>query len=171
MRVKSALIMSFAVALTALTSAPVHAATVEVKWDDLKSFTDIKAINSRQDRFEQSIVSGLTEHLVKLGGKLPAENQLTVTVHDVDLTGRVEPTFGDYVSTQQRVLDDLSYPKLVMSYEYTDGKGAILSSAEKFELKNLAPTSTRRSALASGRDNLYYEKELLNRWFKETFDH
>jgi len=169
MRVMNTLFLIFAVLSTALVSATVHAAKVEVKWDDVKSFTDIEAVNSRQDRFEQSVVEGLTEHLMKLGEQLPSDHQLNLTIHDVDLTGRVEPTFGDYVRTHQRVLDDLSYPKLVMTYEYVDGQGTVMSSAKMVELKNLAPTSTRRSAMASGRDSLYYEKELLNRWFKDTF--
>lgn len=170
MKGKMSVISSMVLSALALASFSASAASVDVKWDDVKSFTDVEAVNSRQDRFEESIMTGLTEHLRALGEKLPADNQLQVTFHDVDIAGRVEPTFGALASSHQRILDDLSYPELVISYTYSDAEGQQLSSGEMVTLKKLAPMSTRRSALAAGRDNLYFEKELLNRWFKETLN-
>ncbi|CUA85359.1 MULTISPECIES: DUF3016 domain-containing protein [Pseudidiomarina] len=152
-----------------LVSSSAHAAQVTVKWDDVKSFTDIKAVNARQDRFEESVMKALTEHVEKLAEQLPASNSLAVTFNDVDIAGRIEPTFGALASTHQRILDDLSYPELIISFEYLNDQGETISSGEMIELKNLAPMTTRRSTMATGRDNLYYEKQLLDRWFSDTF--
>lgn len=155
--------------LIGLMATSVHAAQVQVKWDDVKSFTDIKAVNARQDRFEESVMKALTEHVKKLAEQLPATNSLSVTFNDVDIAGRIEPTFGAIASTHQRILDDLSYPELIISFEYLNDQGETIVSGEMLELKNLAPMTTRRSTMATGRDNLYYEKQLLDRWFSDTF--
>lgn len=155
--------------LIGLMATSVHAAQVQVKWDDVKSFTDIKAVNARQDRFEESVMKALTAHVEKLAEQLPATNSLSVTFNDVDIAGRIEPTFGAIASTHQRILDDLSYPELIISFEYLNDQGETIVSGEMLELKNLAPMTTRRSTMATGRDNLYYEKQLLDRWFSDTF--
>ena len=168
MRTKQATTMAVAIAMLALGASEVNAATLDVKWDDVKTFTDLEAVDRRQDTFQTSVVEGLTAHLQELARQLPTENNLQVTFHDVDLAGRVEPTFGAFGSTHQRILDDLSYPELIISFQYSNAQGEVLASGEKQQLKKLAPMSTRRSALGSGRDNLYFEKELLTNWFKET---
>lgn len=170
MRTFKGIVLTGFILLMVTSIAPANAATVEVKWDEISSFTDVETVHSKKEAFEQSIISDLTEHLIKLGEQLPAANRLLVTVHDVDLAGRVEPVFGSYSTSFQRVLNDLTYPEMVISYEYFDNQGAVIQSAQMLELKNMAPNFTRKSAMASGRDNFYHEKKLLTRWFNETFE-
>ena len=155
--------------LVTLSSFSVTAATVEVKWDDLKNFTDITAVNARQDRYQERVQKGLSEHLVELAEQLPANHKLVVTFNDVDLAGRVEPTFGPTGTDRQRILDSIAYPLLVISYRYLTDQGEVIQEGELIELKDLAPLQTRRSTMGSSRDGLYYEKRLLTDWFKDTF--
>ncbi|RWU08814.1 DUF3016 domain-containing protein [Pseudidiomarina gelatinasegens] len=155
--------------VAAMLIAPVHAAKVEVKWDEVKSFSDFEAVNELQSRFEERTKAKFEEYVAELGAKLPESNTLQVTFKDVDLAGRVDATFGATTSGFQRVLDDVSYPELVISYRYTDAQGAELSSADKVELKSLAPPRNMRNIQGSSHDSLYFEKELLMEWFNDTF--
>lgn len=167
---KTATTLGAAVAIALLMNAEsVNAAEVVVKWDDVKEFTDIEAVNGRQDRFAENVMKGLAQHVKVLGNKLPKSNRLELTFNDVDIAGRVEPSFGDSTRSYQRILDELGYPKLVITYRYSDANGNELSAGDSVELKELIDLHSMRSMMSSGRDNLYYEKELLNQWFKETF--
>ncbi|WP_404409752.1 DUF3016 domain-containing protein [Pseudidiomarina marina] len=161
-------VLGFAIA-TALVAGVANAAEVSVKWDDVKSFTDFEAVNELKSRFEERTKANFTEYVETLGQKLPEQNKLEVTFNDVDLAGRVEPTFGATSSAFQRILDDVSYPHLVISYRYTDAQGEIISEADHVELKALAPSRNIRNVMGSSRDSLYFEKELLQDWFRDTF--
>jgi len=161
-------VLSLAVVASLFTGAS-SAAEVSVKWDDVKSFTDFEAVNELKSRFEERTKADFAEYVTTLGERLPDQNKLEVTFNDVDLAGRVEPTFGATSSAFQRILDDVSYPYLVISYRYTDAQGNVLSEADHIELKSLAPPRNIRNIMGSSRDSLYFEKELLQEWFRETF--
>jgi hypothetical protein len=161
-------VLNLAIVATLFAGAA-NAAEVSVKWGEVKSFTDFEAVNELKSRFEERTKANFTEYVEALGQKLPEQNKLQVTFNDVDLAGRVEPTFGATSSAFQRILDDISYPHLVISYKYTDAQGSVLSEAENVELKSLAPPRNIRNVMGSSRDSLYFEKELLQDWFRETF--
>lgn len=160
-----------ATAITAaLFSANALSAEVKVEWKDVDNYRDIEAVNELQSRFEKTVMDGLTEHWKTLAAKLPEDHKLTITMTDLDLAGRVEPTYGAGGSSHMRVLDDISYPAMSFAFTYTDGKGKVLAENSDVRLKDLgARTGTMRTALRSGREELFYEKRLLNRWFDEQF--
>lgn len=150
-------------------SAPAYAAKVEVSWGAIADFTDMEAVNERRDRFQARMQKGLADHLEELAKSLPDANTLQVTFNDVDLAGRVEPTFGNAGTSHQRILDDLAYPRLDISYRYVSSNGELLSEGENVVLKSLAPMNTRRDVMGSSRETLYFEKKLLSEWFSDTF--
>ncbi len=147
----------------------VNAAEVEVKWNDPKKFIDIEAISDRQERFEQRVMENLSAYFAEQGATLPAANKLHIQVLDLDIAGRVEPTFGRVGMRVQRILDDISYPMIKFTYSYQNAEGEELQAGEE-RLKDLGQLTSRRTIQKSSRDSLYFEKELIKKWFKETFE-
>ena len=145
----------------------VQAATLEVSWQDIANYRDIRAVNEPQKRFEQHVTSALAEHLTQLAAQLPADHVLRITVTDLDLAGRVEPMFSDTFQTT-RVLNRIDYPMIHFNYDYSDGSGAVLQSGEE-RLKDMGQLESRRTMMASGRDQFFHEKRLLDDWFKQAF--
>ncbi|WP_417690444.1 DUF3016 domain-containing protein [Pseudidiomarina sp.] len=166
---KNITILIAAIAAT-LFSANALAAEVKVEWKDVESYRDIEAVNGIQSRFEKQIMDGLTEHWKELGAKLPEDHKLTVTMTDLDIAGRVEPTYGAGASSHMRVLDDISYPAMSFAFTYTDASGKVLAEDADVRLKDLGSRAgTMRTALRSGRETLFYEKRLMDRWFDDQF--
>ncbi|MDX1706392.1 DUF3016 domain-containing protein [Pseudidiomarina sp.] len=154
-------LMTVAVGLTANAAA---AAETTVTFETPDEYQDIEAVNAKQDEFEQIIMNGLREHIVKLGKELPEGYKLEFVVTDLDLAGRVEPTFGATTSNYMRVLDRIDYPMIEFRYKLTDAQGDNIKSGDE-RLRDMGITSTMRAAKAAGRDVLYYEKEMLSQWF------
>ncbi|RUO71992.1 DUF3016 domain-containing protein [Pseudidiomarina sediminum] len=156
--------------LVGLLSANAHAADVSVEWKDIESYRDIEAVNGVQERFEQRVMQELTEHWQTLGAQLPEQHKLSIVMTDLDLTGRVEPTFGVGGSSYMRIVDGASYPAMRFSFSYTDAEGKELSSADDVRLRDLGQgSSSKRSIMGSSRDGLYFEKQLMDDWFEKTF--
>ncbi|RUO69013.1 DUF3016 domain-containing protein [Pseudidiomarina salinarum] len=147
-----------------MTATTVSAAETTVIFEQPDEYQDIEAVNSKQDEFEQMIMEGLRKHIVKLGEELPEGYNLEFVVTDLDLAGRVEPTFGATTSSYMRVLDRIDYPMIEFRYKLTDAQGENIKSGDE-RLRDMGITSTMRAAKESGRDVLYYEKEMLSQWF------
>lgn len=160
--------LSMAISL-ALMSSTALAATAKVEFKNPDDYRDIEAVNERQSSFQEQLFAGLTEHFESLASRLPDSHKLAITVTDLDITGRVEPTFGEGGSNYMRIVDRIDYPRIEFSYQYVDGNGAVLRE-ESVNLRDLGAHQTMRSAKGSGRDELYYEKRLLDGWFKDTFE-
>ncbi|RUO76853.1 DUF3016 domain-containing protein [Pseudidiomarina taiwanensis] len=154
--------------LAGLLSFPALAATTQVTFKDPESYRDIEAVNELQSRFEEKIFTGLREHFTALGELLPESNQLNITVTELDITGRVEPTFGVGGAQAMRVVDRIDFPRIHFSYTYTDASGQVVKT-EEVKLNDVGFEQGMRRALRSGRDQLYYEKKLLDEWFYKSF--
>lgn len=162
--------LGIAVAAALVTQAAV-AADVKVEWKNVDDYRDIEAVSDIQERFQNRVMENLTKHWQELGQKLPADHQLAITMTDLDLTGRIEPTYGVGGSSYIRVLDSLSYPTMTFAFTYTDGTGKVLAESEEVKLKDLADgTSTLRNIHGTSGDNLYREKRLMSEWVREQFN-
>jgi hypothetical protein len=160
---------SIAFALTAVfaMTATAQAATAEVTWQDVEDYRDIRAAQESQERFQNSVTSGLTAHFQELAATLPADHVLRITVTDLDLAGRVEPIYIDNF-TPVRVINRIDYPMISLNFEYLDGSGAVLKSGAE-TVKDMGLLETRKAMMESGRDYLYHEKRLLDKWFNANF--
>src|SRR5689334_19222166 len=78
---------SIAAVLLLAAAAAASAGTVTVKYQDPEKFMDVPY--DEQDRTQ--MLKQFTEHFQRLGKRLPANQQLNITVTDIDLAGRVEP--------------------------------------------------------------------------------
>lgn len=162
--------MIAAAVATTLFAGAATAATVKVEWKNVEDYRDIEAVNGIQERYEANIMKELTEKWEEEGAKLPETNELLITMTDLDIAGRVEPTFGTGASSYIRVLDSLSYPSLTFSFSYRDADGNEIASGEDVRLKDIAgQTNTIRTAMGVGKDSLYREKRLIEKWFENDF--
>jgi hypothetical protein len=156
--------------LATLFSANALAAEVKVEWKDVDSYRDIEGVNTVQSKFEKRVMDALTAHWQELGAKLPDDHKLTVTMTDLDITGRVEPTYGASAASHVRILDDISYPSMSFAFTYTDANGAVIAEDSDVRVKDLgARSGTIRSVMGSSRDSFYFEKRLMDEWFNEQF--
>ena len=154
----------------ALLSQAALAAEVTVEWKNVEDYRDIEAVSDIQERYQNRIMEKLTAHWQELGQKLPADHKLAITMTDLDLAGRVEPTYGVGGSSYIRVLDALSYPTMTFAFSYTDANGKVLAENDEVKLKDLADgTSTLRNVHGSSSDNLFREKRLMSEWVREQF--
>ncbi len=136
-----------------------RAGKVEVVFVDPASYTDIGA--TRWD--EQANLREIDRHLRTLGQRLlPANQTLTVEVLEVDLAGALRPQPN---GTDLRVLTgQADFPRMHLRYVLT-GDGVQRSGDERLADLNY----TRGLAKRGDSEALFYEKRMLQAWFKARF--
>src|SRR5690606_40461903 len=94
--------------------------------------------------------------------------KLSMNVTNLDLAGEVWPGMmvGLNSSSDVRLIKNLDIPRMDFSYELTDSAGVVLKEGTE-ELKDIAFMDRGGRVLDS--DRLHYEKDMLERWFKDTF--
>ena len=136
------------------------AGTVEVSFVDRQSYSD--AGTSRWD--EDTNLQVLARYLQNLGQRyLPADQVLKIEVLDVDLAGTVRPSRqgGDV----RVVRGKADFPRLHLKYAIEAG-GKVQRTGDEW-LSDLTYTGGLSS---SYRDQpLYYEKRMIDAWFKARF--
>ncbi|MDV6316827.1 DUF3016 domain-containing protein [Idiomarina sp. HP20-50] len=142
------------------------AGTAEVSWKDVDSYTDIRPASGLKDRYQQKVMDQLTEHFQGLAAKLPDDQKLEVTVTNVDLTGRVEPTFGRSSSNYVRIVREIDFPSMEFNYRLVNNAGDVLKEGQA----NVQNMSFNYDSLASRvrRNDLYFEEQMITRWFEKT---
>ena len=132
------------------------AGTVNVTFVNETAFSD--AGNSHWD--EQANLAALATHLKGLGQRyLRSDQVLNVEVLDVDLAGTVRHTRRSDVRVVNGRAD---WPRINLRYSLEDGGKAVRSGEESVADMNY--TRGMSSTLDTG--PLYYEKRMLDRWFK-----
>lgn len=151
-----ALVLFFA-AVAAATVA--SAATVKVEFRDPDKFTDIGRPYGQE---RDAALEGIRRHLEQTGGRiLPADEELTVTVTDLDLAGSFEQS--QRYSNERRVVRRTYPPKIEFAFKLTKGDTVI-----KEGTRSLRDTTFNES-LRYKDDALGYEKMMLDRWFRNEF--
>ena len=148
-----------------LSSALSAAATVEVSWDDPKEFKDIRVTNDNKTRFEARVIEELEEQFRHEAEKMPADQTLHLTVHDVDLAGDIEYFHRDY-PFGLRVIRNVDFPTIDLSYELRDANDRVIKSgAEK-----IRDMSFRTPVLTTWKqDPFRYENQLIKDWYNTEF--
>jgi hypothetical protein len=143
-----------------LACAGVAMAGVTVKYDDPEKFQDMP----RYDKDRAQIMKDLSEHFAKLGKKLPAGQDLIITIKDIDLAGREEPT--------RRRIEDIrilrggaDWPSMQIQYTLQQNGQVIKSGDERVSNMMYLNRLNRYD-----NDPLRYEKQMLDDWFREKFE-
>ena len=145
-------------AAAALASSTAFAGTADVKFIDPDTMTDLAT-----NRFEErDTMRSLTNHFEQLAARLPADQVLHVDVLDVDLAGTWHETHRGRVRTVTGRADP---PKFHLRYTL-ESRGQVLRTGED-RLTDIDYTNH----LFTGRTSapLYFEKRVLDHWFRENF--
>ena len=143
-----------------LAAAGAASAGVTVKYQDPDKFFDVPEFEKDRNQ----LLKELTAHFDKLGKELPAGQQLTITVTDLDLAGRIEP--------RRRTMHDIrilrggaDWPTMQLRYTLEQDGKVIASGDEK--LSNMMYLD--RLNRYPSEDTLRYEKQMVDEWFHKTF--
>jgi hypothetical protein len=149
-----------AAALLMTAAGAASAGTVKVNYQEPDKFMDMPA----WEKDRNFVLKEFTEHFQRVAKKLPANQHLNVTVTDIDLAGRVEPS--------RRTINDIrvlrgqaDWPTMQLQYTLEEGGKVIASGSSN--LKNMVYLEGI-NRYASG-DTLRYEKPMIDDWFKDTF--
>ncbi|WP_028101488.1 DUF3016 domain-containing protein [Pseudoduganella violaceinigra] len=149
-----------AAALLLAAAGAASAGTVTVTFQEPEKFADVPFWE--QERTQ--LLKELGEHFQHLGQQLPANQQLRITVTDLDLAGRVEPR--RHLIHDIRVLrGGADWPTMTLQYSL-EQDGKVLASGQE-HLKNMMYLDGL-NRYASG-DALRYEKPMVDAWFRATF--
>lgn len=111
----------------------------------------------------ENVLKDLTEHFQKLGKQLPADQNLTIEVLDIDLAGRIYPNMR---GQNLRVLrGGADWPRMRLRYRLEAG-GQVLASGDA-ELSDMM--YMQRNNRFSDGDTLRFEKQMIDDWFNKTF--
>ncbi len=146
-------------ALLAAVAFPASAGPVEVSFVDADRYAD--AGNRRSD--EATTRQELDRFLHVLGARyLAPGDSLRIEVLDIDLAGESRPTrHGDL-----RILrGKADVPRIVLRYALTSGGQPVRQAEERL----LDLDYAHRHVDATSNEPLYYEKRMLEDWFRERF--
>ncbi len=139
------------------------AATSSVEWKDVEKYRDLRTANGSNKSFREKFFKDIEEHLSVLAQTLPENYSLKFVVTNVDLAGNLQ-----FVGTRQiRVVKEIFMPKIWLSYELKDENGKVTQS-ETVEIKDVSFLNRTNIRLES--ESFGYEKAMLSRWFRETFN-
>jgi Protein of unknown function (DUF3016) len=152
-----------AICTTALTLACtalfVSAATAKTTVNFVKSedFVDMPTAVWEKAR----VMESLQTHLTKLGEKLPAGQDLTIDILDIDLAGRQEPYY--HGRPDVRVMrGGADWPMIQLRYKIEENSKVIREGEERLADLNYQ----NQFQGIKNNDALKYEKRLLDGWFK-----
>lgn len=135
------------------------AATVTVTFDKPEQFADMPITHHERD----ATLKSLREHFEKLGGKLPAGQDLKVDVLDVDLAGRLKPSTRGPMDL--RVLTGgADWPMIRLRYAVEANGKVVKSGEDRVTDMNYM---NHINHYFDG-EPLRYEKHMLDVWFSKA---
>jgi hypothetical protein len=148
-------------AVAALAAVPSYATTTVTFVGDPDRYTDV----ANERRETQSTLDTLGSHIRKLGDRYvaPGDN-LRIEVLDVDLAGWAQ--WGGRSPEKVRVArGGADFPQIKLRYTLESG-GSTHSGEETISDPGYM---NRGGTIRSSSEPLYYEKRMLEDWFRSTF--
>ena len=147
--------------LAAFTTLPAAAAgTVEVNWVQPERYLD----TGRKTWEREDTLKLLGEHFRQLGGQLPDGQALKIEVLEVDLAGELEPGSGRDLRVLRGLADG---PHITLRYSLQQGAQVLKAGEAELTDPNYFQGTLR--ARSQSNADLAYEKNMIVRWFGETF--
>jgi len=136
---------------------------VSVQWTDPSGFSDLKFSGNRWRAAQGNWVFQLAEHLRDSAEKrLPEGHRLEVTITDFDRAGRYEPWRGIQMQ-DVRIVRDHYPPSMVLEFRHYDANGELVAEGSR----DVRDTGFLTGGQHPNRDNLYYEKRMIDRWVRD----
>jgi hypothetical protein len=142
----------------ALASAGALAGTATVTFVHPENYQDMPRY--QQDR--QDLLKDLADHIIYLAGKLPPDRDLKIEVLDLNMAGRMIPSFRTATGELRVLRGGADWPTMRIRYTLSAG-GAVLASGED-RMSDMSYFD-RINRYDSG-DPLRYEKQMVDDWFK-----
>ena len=158
-------LLTLAVSAPALSSNEAGA-SVELKFQEPKKFTDIRAANGTRGKFTERVQHNFEEFFQDMASELPAGYSWNITVTDIDLAGDVDYFIGG-AGNPLRVVKEIYSPAISFSHVLLDHEGEEVVSAEE-KLRDMGFMQTLRSVNDS--DPFRYEKQMLTDWFQKEIE-
>jgi hypothetical protein len=135
---------------------------VSVEWTDPAQFSDIRFSNNRWEAQQGSWVAELARHLQQQAARrLPAGQQMEVTITDIQRAGRYEPWMGINYG-HVRVMRDIYPPRMTLNVRITGADGQVLAEGER----KLSDMSYLQNSTPVDTDNLRFEKRMIDDWLR-----
>lgn len=151
-----------------LLGAPaLHAAQVNLQWQEPDKFRDIDAghVGSKV-KYQQRVIDELGKYIQDAADKyLEPNQQLRMTITDIDLAGDVQYFFTRYPGGV-RVVNNAYFPSIEFSYELLDENNIVLAQGEE-NVKDIGFMFSGTSVVKNA--PLGYEKRMIDDWFRKTF--
>jgi len=141
----------------------VYAGTSEVTWTNPEKYRDINSGNEPKKPYQERVFKDFEKHFIAMASHLPQGHTLKVNVTDVDLAGDVNISGIERI----RIIRDLYFPRLKFDYVLVDGSGSEVKMGG-INLKDMS--FLMGNNLRYRNKSLGYEKKMLDKWFKSTFD-
>ena len=147
----------------ALAMGTAAQAQVHVTYREPLRFTEFAGSPARLGEAEGWLAE-LQGYIERQGGaRLPAGQQLAVTVTDLRRAGWVDPMFRP--GQPVRVVRDIDAPRMDLRFRLTDASGAVLREGDA-KLRDLGFLS--RPQRPGPAEALTHEKNLVDRWLDEV---
>ena len=155
MNYKSSVCLALACALLAGSAN----AAVTVTFTHPENFTDMPFASHDKEQ----VMKDMHRHFDKLGATLPVGQDLKVEILDIDLAGRIEPNAR--ASRDLRILrGSADWPAITLRYSL-ESQGKVLKSGQE---RIADMTYMHGYNHYNSGENLRYEKQMLDRWFKKA---
>jgi hypothetical protein len=133
---------------------------IRIEYIHPEKFTDVGDRDFPRDSLRNEYLGQLRKHLAQGAARLlPAEQQLTVSITDIDMAGNFEPWRIRLYDT--RIIRDVYPPRIDLRFALTAADGTPLREGER-QLRNPAFLMTMQPYFRN--DPLRYEKALLDDW-------
>ena len=140
------------------------AATVTVTFIAPENYRDANTYGRYRGPASASALRDLEAHLIKLGARyLSTGHALRIEVLDIDLAGEYEPFRASLYEV--RVLRGVTWPRINLRY-VLERDGEVLRQGDEAVAD---PAYLFGSTHFSDTDRLYYEKRMLEDWFRRRF--
>lgn len=149
--------------LTLVLGTGVQAGELELKWQDLEKFTDIRPANDNRKAFRERVLKKFEGFFTEMASQLPEGYKWDVTVTDIDLAGDVD-YFAAGAGNAIRVVKDIYSPAIQFTHVLRDNHGETVVSGEE-RLRDMAFMHSVRSA--NDNEEFRHEKHMLNNWFSK----
>lgn len=152
----------FATGCASLPSPPL-ATNVTVTFQEPDKFTDARSTFGGAS--DQNYLDILSTHLRRQAGRyVKADQQLDVTITDVDLAGDFIPTRTGLDDV--RIVKDIYRPRITLEFKLTGPGGAVIKEGKR----TLVDSFFMNNVGIIGRDEpLFYDKTLLDNWTRDEF--
>ncbi|MGZ4957806.1 MAG: DUF3016 domain-containing protein [Methylomonas sp.] len=152
----------------AVLASPQALGEVSVRFKAAEQYTDLVGGDSSRPIRDDDLLKELEKHFKELGERyLPKGDLLEISLDDIDMAGPNAPS-GTPDYDDARFNRDMRPPIITLHYIWRDKDGK-LKADKREEVTEQNFLIVRGSGYHTNNDPLYYEKDLLDRWFSRTF--